>query len=79
MRLPGRQGRHLDREDQSKIEALLKTDMTISEIAQRMGCCGSVIARLNTILKIRDYNGRRTSWNINTPEKVHPDDKHGVQ
>ena len=38
MRVPGRQGKHLDREDQTKIEELLDTDMTISKIAQRMGC-----------------------------------------
>ena len=78
MRVPGHQGQHLDREDQRKIEALLKTDMTISEIAQRMGCCKSTVARRNAILKIRDYNGRRTSWEPNIPEKIQPGNKHAA-
>ena len=60
-----RQGRALTEEAVEKIVTLLyATDMTISEIAQRMGCSRSAIASINRKFQVRDYAGLRSKWSL---------------
>ena len=44
------------------ISLLATTDMTIPEIAQRMGCSRKTIVGVNRRFQVRQYNGRRSSW-----------------
>ena len=44
------------------ISLLASTDMTIPEIAARMGCSRSAIVGVNRKFQIRQYRGRRSSW-----------------
>jgi hypothetical protein len=44
------------------ISLLSSTDMTIKEIADRMGCSRSTICAINLKAQVRNYAGRRTSW-----------------
>jgi DNA-binding CsgD family transcriptional regulator len=44
------------------ISLLVSTDMTLGEIALRMGCNRSAVANVHRRLQIRDYGGRRSSW-----------------
>ena len=47
----------------SRIVALLSnTDMSIAQIAGRMDCSVSAISSLNRKHGVRNYAGRRTSW-----------------
>ena len=60
-----KQGRALTEEAIGKIVTLLQsTDMTISEIAQRMGCSRSAIASINRKFQVRDYAGLRSRWSL---------------
>jgi ribosomal protein S13 len=60
-----KQGRALTEEAVDKIVTLLQsTDMTISEIAQRMGCSRSAIASINRKFQVRDYAGLRSRWSL---------------
>jgi predicted DNA-binding protein YlxM (UPF0122 family) len=45
-----------------RIIALLATDMTMSEIAERMCCSRSSIVSINRKFQVRAYAGRRTAW-----------------
>jgi hypothetical protein len=38
--------------------------MTIPEIAQRTGCSRSTIVAINRKFAVREYAGRRTSWDL---------------
>src|SRR5215472_5349071 len=71
-----RQGQSLSQDEVRKIILLLsETDMTIPEIATRMGCSRSAIASINRRCKVRLYNGLRSSWEKPTatlmPSSVH--------
>jgi len=46
------------------ISLLTSTDMSIPEIAQRMGCSRSAIAAVNRKFQVRQYNGRRSTWEV---------------
>ena len=60
------QGRRLSEEKINKIKTLLaNTEMTIPEISQRMGCSGGPIVAINRRFRIRLYNSRRCSWDVN--------------
>ena len=57
------QGRPLDDFQVHRIVSLLaRTDMTLNEIALRMGCSHSVVAAINRRYEVRDYDGRRNDW-----------------
>ena len=59
----GNRGRLLSDDEISKIiDLLFSTDMSISDIAQRMGCSRSAIASINRKRCVRYYNGRRSVW-----------------
>jgi hypothetical protein len=44
------------------VSLLSTTDLTISEIAERMQCSRSAVAAINRKCKIRDYAGLRSRW-----------------
>ena len=57
------QGRYFSKEEIGRITYLLaETDMTIPQIAQRMGCARSSVAVINRRFAIRLYEGRRSQW-----------------
>ena len=57
------QGRLLSGADISRIVDLLSTtDISMSDIAVRMGCSRSAVATINRKCCIRYYNGRRSVW-----------------
>ena len=57
------QGRPFSNEEISRIKSLLlSTDMTLQDIATRMGCAKSSIVSINQSYQIREYRGRRTHW-----------------
>ena len=59
------QGRLLnDLQVKSIIRLLTSTEMTISEIAQRFGCSRTAVASINRKYSIRNYNGKRSQWEI---------------
>jgi hypothetical protein len=58
-----RQGRRFSEKQTETIRILLATtDMTIGEIAKRMGCSSGAIASINRKVKIRQYDKKRSSW-----------------
>jgi ribosomal protein S13 len=58
-----RQGRAFTQDEIQRIIWLLSnTDMTVKQISERMNCSGSAVASINRRAKIRDYSGRRMSW-----------------
>jgi hypothetical protein len=61
-----RQGRRFSDKQTETIRILLATtDMTISDIARRMGCSSGAIASINRKVKIRQYDKKRSSWTLN--------------
>ena len=57
------QGRPFSHDEINRIKSLLtSTDMTLQEIATRMGCAKSSIVSINQSFQIREYRGRRTQW-----------------
>jgi len=57
------QGRYFSQEEINRITSLLRsTDMTLQEIATRMGCAKSSIVSINRMFQIREYRGRRSYW-----------------
>jgi hypothetical protein len=57
------QGRVLSEHQVRRIVSLLaSTDMTIPEIALRMGCSRSAVVSVNRHHGIRNYNGHRSTW-----------------
>ena len=61
------QGRPLDDFQIHRIVSLLaRTDMSLNDIAQRMGCSHSVVASINRKYEVRDYQGRRNRWTLTT-------------
>ena len=62
------QGRRFSPEKIAKIKSLLATtDMSIPEIAERMGCSGAPIVAINRKYAIRAYNNKRSSWVLLAP------------
>jgi len=60
-----RQGRSLTEAQVQKIIHLLtSTDMSICDIARRMGCSHSVIVAINRKFRIRHYAGLRREWTV---------------
>jgi IS30 family transposase len=59
------QGRSLSDYQTTRITRLLaSTDMSINDIAERMGCSRSAIVSLNRRHGIRAYSGQRTRWTV---------------
>lgn len=66
-----RQGCALGNSEIQTILTLLgSTDITIAAIAQRMGCSRSAIVAINRKFQVRDYRGRRSTWETVGAEKV---------
>ncbi len=60
-----RQGSALSEYENRKIVALLtSTEMTIHEIATRMGCSRSKVSNVNSEHQVRDYAGARNQWRL---------------
>ena len=60
-----RQGYALQEAEIQRIVHLLSsTDMTIPEIAQRSGYSRSTIVAINRKFAVREYCGRRSTWNL---------------
>ena len=67
--MPHGQGQRLVEEEVNRIKSLLaNTDMTLIEIAERVGRSRSVVRSINNKFKIRRYFGR-TDWIL---EKENP-------
>jgi len=48
------------------LHLLSSTEMTVSEIAERMSCSKSTIISINRRFQVRAYNGLRSHWkNVN--------------
>jgi hypothetical protein len=63
-RLNGR-GRPLCEEELRRIASLLhSTDMSIQQIAERMARSNTTITTINRKLQIRNYSGRRSTWEV---------------
>lgn len=60
-----RQGWFFDDAAVQRIVSLLATtDMTITEIAQRMSCSRSAVLSINRKQQIRSYEGHHSSWRL---------------
>ena len=59
------QGRCFSSEEIERIKSLLaSTELTLKDIATRMGCAKSSVVSINQHFQIRDYQGRRNEWNV---------------
>jgi hypothetical protein len=47
---------------------LAKTELTIPQIAERMGRSKANIVAINRKFKIRNYKKRRRQWDVNTAD-----------
>jgi hypothetical protein len=57
------QGQYISAESIRRIVQLLSsTEMTVSEIAERMSCSRSTVVSINRRHQVRQYNGLRASW-----------------
>ena len=67
------QGRSLTDYQTTRISSLLaSTDMSINEIAERMGCSRSAIVAVNRKHAIREYSGLRSRWTVQSGKKDAP-------
>jgi DNA-binding transcriptional regulator GbsR (MarR family) len=57
------------------ISLLASTEMSIPEIAQRMGCSRSAIAAVNRKFQVRQYHGRRSTWEVSVHEAPNTEEK----
>jgi DNA invertase Pin-like site-specific DNA recombinase len=56
-------GRAFTEDEIQRVASLLAdTDMTIAEIATRMGCSRSTILTINRKQQVRTYDGLRSTW-----------------
>jgi hypothetical protein len=63
-----RQGCALDEYQVGTILKLLATtEMSIPEIAQRIGCSRSAVGSINRKFQVRYYGGNRGKWILSTP------------
>jgi len=51
------------------IDLLASTDMTMPQIAIRMGCSRSAITSVNTRFGVRNYEGSRAKWKLGSTGK----------
>ena len=59
------QGRPLAAEKIDRIRKLLEvTDLSMPEIAQRMGCTRGRVVAINMKFQIRTYGSKRASWAV---------------
>jgi len=59
----GRRGRALSEDQVRKIVSLLaSSELTVPEIAERMGCSRSTVISVNRFHGIRSYQGHRNVW-----------------
>jgi hypothetical protein len=59
-------GRHFSEVELNRIQSLLhQSEMSVSEIAERMRCSRSAIVSINRKFQIRVYAGRRSQWSVN--------------
>lgn len=68
------QGQPLTEKELERIVSLLeKTELSLTEIAQRMDCTRSAIAKINKDFGIRLYEGRRSYWRVvnTSPRPAH--------
>jgi len=66
----GNQGRSLsERQVNRIIDLLASTEMTMPQIAIRMGCSRSAVTSVNTRFGVRNYQGSRAKWKLGTTEK----------
>lgn len=73
-------GHHMTVENiQRTIYLLATTDMTVSEIAERMGCSKSAVGAINRRFSVRKYNGMRTRWTAGTAPGPDKNGRHPVQ
>ena len=57
------QGRAFTQDEIQRIASLLaNTDMTITEIAARMGCSRSAVLTVNRKRQVRTYDGNKSTW-----------------
>ena len=67
------QGKHFSDDELQRIVMLLReTDMTLTDIAGRMGCSRNAVAVINRKFEVRLYDGKRTRWDVK------PDDSRAV-
>jgi len=65
------QGRSFTEHQLVKILRLLSTtDMTINQIAERMGCSRSAVVGINRRHGIREYSGQRNRWTVRPGKKA---------
>jgi hypothetical protein len=63
-------GRVFTEKELVRIHSLLaETDMSFKDIATRMGCAKSSIVAVNRRLRVRQYNGCRTRWDVSIPSE----------
>jgi hypothetical protein len=66
-----RQGRFFsDYEIRTIKGLLLTTDLSIGFIAERMGCSSSAVASINRKYQVRNYQGRRSNWTIESENLI---------
>jgi transposase len=65
--MPQRQGKRLSDHEVRRVKSLLaNSDLSIDEIAKRIGRSKSAIFVINKKFKIRQYRGGRSSWVVKT-------------
>ena len=61
--MESRQGKALSPERITKIKTLLaKTDLSLNEIAVRMGCSSGRVGHINRQFGIRHFGKKRSTW-----------------
>jgi len=64
------QGKRFSEKTIKTIKHLLaKTDLTISEIAERMSCSKANIVAVNRKFMIRAYNNKKQDWTVDISNK----------
>jgi Homeodomain-like domain len=64
----GGRGKALSENQIRKIVSLLaSTELTVPEIAERMGCSRSTVVSVNRFHGVRDYQGHRSVWICTSP------------
>ena len=57
------QGHSMAQESVQRIVHLLaETEMSVAEIAERMGCSRNTVVAINRRFQVREYKGFRTRW-----------------
>ena len=63
------QGRYFSDDELQRIVMLLReTDMTLTDIAGRMGCSRNAVAVINRKFEVRLYGGKRTRWDLKSDD-----------